>query len=452
MVHAIGSVLELSRNGAQNQSCRRAEEGASRRHMQNKPDVLILGAGVIGVCVAYFLSEKGYRPLVIDKDDVCAGSSYGNAGLIVPSHVTPLATPGVLRQAAQWLLDAESPLYIKPRLDLSLLDWTVRFLAAANESTVHRTIPILLELNRASLDLYQQLTVDPGVDCGFQRRGGLFLFNNRQEFAKAIAEIEGLRRYNIDSAILDAAAVQTMMPAASPAVVGGIYHPEDAHLIPDRFVLGLMQRARGLGAQLQSNTEVLGFETSNRRITRVLTTRGAFHPEQVVLATGAWSPNLARQLGFNLPIQPAKGYSITVERPEGFPELPLHFVESKVVLTPMGDRLRFAGTLELAGLDLSINARRVNAIRKAVRRYLTIDPDQGLVEIWRGLRPLAPDSRPIIGRSPRLDNLVLATGHGMVGVSLGPITGKLVAQVVSGDRPDFDLTPLHPDRFRTVVS
>jgi D-amino-acid dehydrogenase len=218
-------------------------------------------------------------------------------------------------------------------------------------------------------------------------------------------------------------------------------------LIPDRFVHQLAHLVESQGVRIKTGTEVLGFERSGSQVQRVITTRGNFPADQIVLATGAWSPDVGQDLGYRLPIQAAKGYSLTFKRPSASLTLPITLGERKVVLTPMGETLRFGGTLELAGLDLSVNRRRVATVQGAARDYLRHMDDLELVEIWRGLRPLTPDTLPIIGRSERLENLIFATGHGMLGMSLGPITGQLVAQIVTGETPSIDLTPLRAERF-----
>jgi D-amino-acid dehydrogenase len=230
-------------------------------------------------------------------------------------------------------------------------------------------------------------------------------------------------------------------------VAGAVYFPDDAHLIPDRFVRGLAAVAQGLGASVRTGTEVLGFTTRDGRIVSVETTRGRFAPDAVVLAAGSWSPGIAGGLGLRLPIQPAKGYSVTYERPPGAPRIPLLLGEARMAVTPMGDALRFGGTLELAGLDLSVNRRRVAAIERRPADYLALGGELRLREIWRGLRPCTPDGLPLLGRPAGLANLVVATGHAMIGVSLGPVTGKLVAQLVTGAPVSPDLGRLDPSRF-----
>ncbi len=224
-------------------------------------------------------------------------------------------------------------------------------------------------------------------------------------------------------------------------------HLEDAQLDPALFVQGLAARVQQHGAVIYTRTEVIGFETDANRITAVKTTRGDFYPDQVVLATGAWSPKVVRDLRLKLPIQSAKGYSITVRRPDSCPRIPLMLGEAKVAMTPLGTTLRFAGTLELAGFDLTINRRRVDAIRRAVSEYLVGTSGTELIEIWRGLRPCTPDGLPMIGRCESFENLIVATGHAMLGISLGPITGTLVAQIACGEPATIDLTALQVERF-----
>jgi D-amino-acid dehydrogenase len=412
-----------------------------------RADTVVIGGGVIGVCAAYYLAEQGRGVTLLEKDGICAGCSYGNAGWIVPSHSIPLAAPGVWRKALRWMRDPTSPFYLKPRLDAALLGWLWRFRAACRESALRRGLAVLAELSAASMALYRELAATPGFDFSFETRGLLALYRDRATYEAGLAEARLLAEAGIASRSLDSAEACALEPAVRPGLAGAIHYPGDAHLIPFDFVHGLARRAEQRGASLHVGTEVLAFETHGQRITRVRTTRGDFEPEQVVLAAGSWSPRLAQDLRLSLPIQPAKGYSITFARPGRAPCIPLLFAEAKAAATPMGRTLRLAGTLELAGLDFSVNWRRVEAIRAAAGAYLADANNLDLLEIWRGLRPCTPDGLPVIGYSRRFNNLLLATGHGMLGISLGPVTGKLVAQLIAGQPPRVDVRDLSPDRF-----
>jgi len=415
--------------------------------MAGNEGIAVVGGGIIGVCAAYYLAAQGRQVTLIEKDDICAGASRGNAGLIVPSHAVPLPAPGVLSQGLHWLLDPESPLYIKPRLDPALIRWLWQFRAHCREGPMRRAIPALLSLGRAGLPLFEELVTLHRMDCGYARKGWLLVFNSRQGLAKASREAELLGGFGVQYRILDAPGAREMEESLSPSVRGGIYFPEDRHLVPDRFTRALADCAATMGLSLQTRTEVVDFEMSGPRISKLRTTRGEFRPEQVVLAAGAWSPRVGLQLPIPLPVQAAKGYSVDVTISGRSPQLPLYLTEKKVAVTRMGDLLRLSGTLELSGLDLAIVRRRVAAIENAADRYLTGISDRRLVEIWRGLRPLTPDGLPIIGRSKTIENLVVATGHGMMGITFGPITGKLVSEIVTGREPALDIAPFRVERF-----
>lgn len=415
--------------------------------MSDSKPVVVIGGGVVGVCSAYYLAEKGREVVLLDKGEMCSGSSYGNAGLVVPSHCVPLASPGALGDGLRWLLDNQSPFYIKPKFDFSLLSWLWQFRSYCSEAHVRKAIPLLRELHRASADLYEDFSTNADMKFGFSRRGMLMLFNSQHKYEDGIQEGRLLAEYGVTFETLDSTQVREMEPAVLPDVTGGVFYPEDAHLNPLEFVLGLAGIAEQKGVHLSPNTEVFSVETSNGKIARLRTTRGDITPSEVVLAGGSWSPGIARGLNLKLPIQPAKGYSIMVKRPPSCPEIPLLLNEAKVAVTPLADTLRFAGTLELGGLDLSINCRRVDAILKGARAFVGGLDELDILEVWRGLRPCTPDGLPIIGRSATYRNLTVAAGHAMVGQSLGPITGKLVSQIVCAEKPEIDIAGLGSERF-----
>jgi D-amino-acid dehydrogenase len=412
-------------------------------------DVLVIGAGVIGVCSAWFLRQTGARVVLLDRGEVCSGSSYGNAGLVVPSHSVPLAEPAALAHGLRWLLSPDSPFYIKPRLDLDLLRWLWRFRRAATPARVERAIPVLRDLHLASRALYADFAAT-GLDFGYCGRGRVLVCNTEAGLAEAIDEARHMRSVGLQAEELTPASLSHILGDLRLNCVGGTSYPQDAHLDPALFVRSLAQRARDAGVEIIESAEVLRIDSRRRVVSVVDTTRGTFQPQRLVLAAGSWSPPLAVGLGLDLPIQPAKGYSVEIEAPADTPDVPFMLTEAKVGVTPLGrGRLRFAGTLELAGLDLSINRRRVDAIVNAVPRYVPDwnPADFRVREVWRGLRPCTPDGLALIGRPRDWDNVVLAAGHAMIGMSLGPVTGRLVAQIVGGRTPDFDLGLFDPDRF-----
>jgi D-amino-acid dehydrogenase len=273
------------------------------------------------------------------------------------------------------------------------------------------------------------------------------VFLSPEGLAHGREEARLLAQVGVAVEVLDGPTAHAAEPALRPGVVGALHCREDALLVPDRFVKGLAQVAATLGVRIATGAEVIGFRTAGDRITEVETTRGALEADTVVLAAGSWSPEIGRALGLRVPIQPAKGYSLTYRRPVRGPSIPLLPAEGRFSVTPMGEFLRFGGTLELAGMDLSINQRRVEALRRSALRCIEGADALTLLEIWRGLRPCTPDGLPLVGRSRRFGNLVLAAGHAMVGMSLGPVTGRIVAQLAAGDTPAPDLRLLDPDRF-----
>ena len=410
-------------------------------------DVLIIGGGGIGGCAAYELASSGAQVTLIEQQEIASGASYGNGGLIVPSHCTPLASPGAPWQGLKWMFNPESPFYIKPRLDPVLIEWMVRFASASRHVPMMRSTSVLRHLLLASSQIYEKIAAQAGFEFNYEQKGSLMVYLSPRALEDGVEDASLLEQFGVSSRIMNGDEVRELEPALSTNVAGGIHYLQDAHIDPFRFVTGLAEKAKERGVRILTKTEVLGFELSDFRIMRVRTTRGDFSAGQVVLSAGSWSPALVRDLKIKLPIQPAKGYSITLERPQVSPNIPLMFGEAHVVVTPLSGSLRLAGTLELAGMDFSINQRRVAAIQRASARYLTHVSDAKLIEIWRGLRPCTPDDLPIISRSNRYENLIVATGHATLGMSLGPITGRLVAQLAAGEKTDIELEPLRLERF-----
>lgn len=415
-------------------------------------DVLVIGGGVIGASCAWYLARAGRQVTLIEREDaVCpvGASSYANAGLVMPSDPHPLPSPGVLGQGMKWLLDSSSPLYIRPRPSPALARWLLGFAAASRESRMRRGMPVLRALGTEGLKAFAEVCAPGAVEAGYTPTGILSLYLTTQALDGAAESVASLRAsFGVEAEVWDAAQVHERVPAALPDVVGGVFTAEDGHVDPCALTRGMAADAEARGASVLTATEALGFTRAGRRVTGVMTTQGMLRPEAVVLAAGVWSRRLARGVGLSLPLQPAKGYSVTVPRPEGVPaDLALYLPEGHACVTPFGDRLRFAGTLELSGMNDRVLTNRVAAIRRSAGRYFAGVAAAPPTALWRGLRPMSPDGLPMIGRSRAYDNVVVATGHCMNGVMYGPVTGKLVAELVEGAEPSVDLTLLRPERL-----
>lgn len=411
--------------------------------------VIILGGGVIGLATAEACVQQGHQVTLVERQpETRDGCSFGNAGMIVPSHFVPLAAPGAVSLALRWMFNPESPLHIQPRLDLDLLRWGLRFLRSANRAHVQRAAPLLRDLHLASRELFLTLA-QSGEDFGLVTRGLLMLCQTPQALHEESAAAHQARQWGVPADILDAPAVTRLDPGVDLAICGAVHYPKDCHLRPDLYGATLQRRAAAGGARLLWDTAVEGWQLDRGRLTAVRTSTGLVHGDTFVLCGGVWSDTIVRPLGLRVPMQAGKGYAVTVPHPVQLPQLCSILTEARVAVTPMNGALRFGGTMELAGLDDSINARRVEAILRAALRYFPAfrrEHFEGL-ETWHGLRPVSPDGLPYLGRTRAHPNLIVATGHAMMGLSLAPITGEIVARLAANQDPGFDLTLLDPERY-----
>ena len=411
--------------------------------------IVIIGGGIIGLSTAHCCAERGHRVTVVDRNPQQRdGCSFGNAGMIVPSHFIPLAAPGMVKLGLKWMWNPESPFYVKPRLSWDLITWGWRFWRAANKSHVARCAPLLRDLNFASRSCYEKLAAD-GHEFSLVKKGLLMLCKEPHTLDEEAHTAEQARALGIPAEVLDAKQTAALDPGVTMDIAGAVYFPKDCHLSPARFMQSLEDRLTTTGASFHWETDVTGFVKAGARLAAVQTNRGDINADEIVLAGGAWSPLLARELGLRIPMQAGKGYSLTVRQPRQLPEICSIFAEARVAVTPMDGALRFGGTMEMAGLNEDITARRVQGIIKSVPRYYPEfrEEDFAGIQPWCGLRPCSPDGMPCMGRTAKWHNLTIATGHAMMGLSLAPATGKLMAQVIDGEKPDIDLSLLSPDRF-----
>jgi D-amino-acid dehydrogenase len=412
---------------------------------------VVIGGGAVGVCAAWYLARDGWRVTLLERAEVGEGCSFGNAGLVVPSHSIPLAAPGAWQLGLRWMLRRNAPFRLRPRADVDLARWLWAFVRSCTEAHVARSLPLLSAMSYASLRLWRELAALPGFDFGYREEGMLMVYRTAAAFEAAGREARRLRSYGVGARVLDAAATLESEPSLrGDRIAGSVCFPDDAQLVPDLFVKGLAERARAEGVEIVTSADVLGFERRNGGILAARTSVGDFPADEFVLAAGAASDRLARRLGLRLGIESGKGYSVTFDRISWRPRRPLMLGEDRLAITPMGERLRLSGTLELAADDLAVDRRRALALLNVAGRWLEgLPPAAEGTEIWTGLRPCTPDGLPVVGRSRGLRNLAVATGHAMLGVSLAPITGRLIRQLLGGEKTDFPLEPLSPDRFGT---
>ena len=404
----------------------------------------------MGLCSAYYAAQRGFEVTVIDRQPIPQnGCSYGNAGMIVPSHFIPLAAPGMVALGLKWMWNPESPFYLKPRLDLDLIGWALKFWRAATPARVEKAAPVLRDLNLASRACYEELGALPEMDFGLVQKGLLMLCRTDHALEEEAATATRAIALGVPAEVLSARQTAALDPSVNMSVAGSVYFPRDCHLSPHRFMSSLIGACLGMGVKFMAETECTGWRREGTKLAALLTSNGEVRGGQFVLAGGSWSGETIRSLGLRLPMQAGKGYSVTLSQPPQLPEICSILTEARVAVTPMGSSLRVGGTMELGGLHLQINPRRVQGIIKSVPSYFPNfkGEDFAGLEPWAGLRPCPPDGVPYLGRTGAAQNLILATGHSMMGLSLGPITGRIVSQLLAGEAPGHDLRLLSPDRY-----
>lgn len=416
--------------------------------MNKKNDILVIGGGIIGMSCAYELSQQGAQVTLIDKGEVGYGCSYGNAGWVTPCFAMPLPMPGMLLKSIGWLMDPDSPLYIKPSADPMLFKWLFRFLRSMNQPLMLQSIKSLVEISQYSVDAYSKLNEKFPNSIGFDQKGLLMVSQTDAGLAAAEEERLLVEPHGVPGTFLTADEVRKLEPAIVGQIKGGVYFPKEAHLEPLSTVKTLAKAAEQNGVRILPNTEVYEFVTENNKIKEVHTTRGIFKADKVMLATGSWSPGLAKKLQLNVPVLGGKGYALILKTLENQPKIPLMLVERKIAVTPRANSIRLAGTLELVNPnDYSITPRRVNAILNGSKLFLNVPEKPEVQELWRGLRPCTPDGVPVIGYSSKFDNLLISAGHQMLGIQSGPGSAKLASDLLLETTPLFDPYPFRANRF-----
>jgi D-amino-acid dehydrogenase len=414
-------------------------------------NIVIIGGGIIGLSSARYLQQTGHSVTVIDRSDMRDNCSYGNAGYVCPSHFVPLATPGIVKQGLKWMWNSKSPFYVQPRLSLSLIDWGLKFMKTATPEHVERSAVPLRDIAILSKKMYEEWLEEPQFAFAYERKGLLELFQTKAGADHSEHIVHQAHQLGLtDTKLLDYAEVQKMEPQTEIKAIGAVYFQCDAHLYPNKLMQQLLADLQKSGVQLKGNEAVKSFEHSGNNITKVVTDKQVYDADAVIVASGSWSRELAAKMQVAVPLVPGRGYSVTLEDSPYKLNHPSVLVEGRVALTPMdGNKIRFGGTMEITSTKTPPRLNRVTGILNAVKRYYPeFDvPMPAPEKIWYGYRPCSADGLPYIGRTAKWKNVVMATGHSMLGLSLGAGTGKLVSEILNEQPLSMDIKPFDPGRF-----
>ena len=413
-----------------------------------KKEVIIVGGGIIGLATAYYLNLEGHDVSVIDQDKIKSGASHINSGYLTPSHIIPLAAPGMISKGFRWMFNNSSPFYIKPRFDLDLVNWGMKFMKSCTSEHVQKSMKSILDINLLSKKLFIEMQQSNTFDFHLESKGLLMAYKTsvaEREEAKAASWAKDL---GIIVKQLSKEEILKIQPEVPMEVAGAFIYESDAHTTPELFMNNLKNHLISRGVKFFLDTVVSSFQKKEKKIETLNTNKGIFKADEFVIATGAWTEGILKELGIKLSIQAGKGYSFDVQDITGL-SIPAILSEAKVAVTPMSGYTRFGGTMEISGINSKINSRRVLSIVNAAKEYYPgIEiPLTSVDKARSGLRPLSTDGLPFIGRHSSFKNLVLASGHAMMGWSLGPATGKLLTELISGYDPSLDLRPYSPERI-----
>jgi len=409
--------------------------------------IIVIGGGIIGLCSAYYLFKEGHQVTIVDQSNLDMGASYVNAGYLSPSHIIPLSAPGVMKKGLKWMFNSSSPLYIKPRLDLDFLKWVWAFNKSCNTSHVEKAIPSIKNISILSQELYYDIKEKENFGFHYKKKGLLMLCQTNEMLEEEI-EVAHLAKSNgLDASEISLNELKKIEPNLNLNVKGATYFKCDSHTTPHEFMSDMKTYLDQHGVRFFKNEKVEDLIVEQGEIHSMITNNQELAADEFVLAAGSWSSFLSKKLGIKLLLQAGKGYRINTEKPTGI-TIPAILAEAKVAVTPMNGFTRFAGTMEIAGINHDVNKVRVNAISNAVSQYY---PDIKLTETEKddaaaGLRPVSPDGLPYIGKSNKCKNLTIATGHAMMGWSMATATGKLVSEIISERKPSLELINYHPDR------
>jgi len=413
---------------------------------------VIIGGGVIGLFSAYYLNKSGWEVDIIDQGDLSDNCSYGNAGMITPSHFVPLAAPGMVEQGIRWMFDSKSPFYVKPSLNPELIGWGLKFLKSATRKHVDRSAGALRDISVMSKVLFKEFEKDSNIEFGLEDKGILMLFKTPAFVEEEKHLAEQATNLGLDAQYLSPDECRQLQPGIEMDILGAVHYHCDAHLYPNKLMRGLIKYVENAkGITIYRNSEITKIAHDSGKITSVSSKDKEFKGDAYVVAGGAWSPGIARLAGLKVPLMPGKGYSFMVPQDDSKRmTIPSILCEARVAITPMNGSIRYGGTMEVGKINQKINMNRVQGIVESIPKYFpNFKPEMPQQkDIWFGFRPVSPDGMPYIGLSNKYKNLAVATGHAMIGLSLGPATGKIISQVLNGQATEMNITPFAVDRFQ----
>ncbi len=420
--------------------------------MTTKPSgehVVIVGAGIVGIACAHYLSRAGMKVTVLDQGAVANACSHGNCGYICPSHVLPLTEPESLWLGAKSLLNPHAPFRIRPSTRPELWHWMMQFAKRCNHKQMLAAAGPLKAMLDSSLSEYKRLIRDEQLECEWRENGLLYVFQTASSLKKFAESDRFLtEHFGVSAKRIEGEQLPSFEPALKPGLAGAYHYPGDTSVRPDLLNRSWVERLRAADVEFIEQCSLKGIRKSHGVIKELETSQGAYEADRFVFAVGAWSSKLEPELGCRIPVEPGKGYSITMKRPRISPIYPMLFPEHKVGVSPFEEGMRLGSMMEFAGFDDSIPPARIRQLRESAKPYLVDQPVPGEGdEIWYGWRPMTWDSLPIVGQVPQLENGYLATGHNMLGLTLAPVTGLLLCELIQGRTPHIDPEPYSPNRF-----
>lgn len=411
--------------------------------------IVIVGGGIIGVTSAWYLAKEGWEITVLDRGKIGAACSGGNCGLVCPSHVLPLTEPGAFKEAAKALLARNSPFRIKPQLDPAFWSWMWNFSKRCNQKSMVQAAHAIQAMLTSAMSEYETLVQHPDIECEWQKKGLLFTYLSKRQLDSYSQTNQLLTElFNEPATKLGAAETVEIEPAIKSEIAGSWFYEHDAHLRPDKLIASMKDSLLRRGVRFVEDSEFRAIEGRGQKAECIVADGEEIKADQFLFASGAWTPLLSEHLGCKVPILPGKGYSITMPKPATCPSIPIIFPEHRVAVTPMKSRYRLGSIMEFAGYDESIRPERLELLRQGAEHYLQEPHCEPEIETWFGWRPMTYDSLPVIDVSPKWRNAWLAAGHNMLGLSMAPATGKLVAEMLGARNTHIAAAPYSLSRFR----